>query len=176
MPSIKVRSVTIHSDRLTATAKEAHDGVQYVARSGLRRPELVDTDLEGDRDGFTDESGAISICVAAGDELGALSVNLQFEGKSGMHAVNLERQGSLIEQAGDWLGAVLEELGIDYQLDVEAQPCKQTDERLPVAVMAASLVALSNETVVSTSAKSGVAMRVEPAHSITRAGPLNRPR
>jgi hypothetical protein len=92
-------------------------------------PDLVDYDIQDGpaRLRLKENEGLISIAVQAGDSaIGDLYVNIQYEGPKGQPDLCMAGQNALLENAGDWLHKLLEELAPEdggWRLRIDAQPC-----------------------------------------------------
>lgn len=136
-----IEKIVVYS-ALEPTPEEQRDGIVYQPDGELTHPELIDEVIEDKkfRSGMLPNAGNISITVLAGEELGDISVNVQFEGKHKLYDQCLRNQGDLFDAASVWLGDLLEELGGDFDIVIEAKPCPHTGERLPLKHSADNLV------------------------------------
>lgn len=137
MSNVTVSKIVVYSG-LEATPDEKERGIIYVRDGALRHQEAVDKEIEDAkfRTGLDDGAGVVSITVIPGDELGQFSVNVQFEGRrTGQqreYDFCLEQQGALLIDASKCLGELLRELGVDFEVEIEAKPCPHTNLRLPL--------------------------------------------
>jgi hypothetical protein len=167
--AVRVAEKLVYSDR-EAAPEERDAGIVYTRRGDVRRPELINREIEDREHRKRIPLGAGNICIGihAGDELGELSFNVQFEGKSGEREFCLGEQNALLHDVSEWMHEFLTTVGHEdgeFVVTVEGKPCPFADRRLELEIATKHLEGRSHE--IEQTQQTTVKGTVATSHQIT---------
>ena len=117
--------------------REMEPGKRSIPPSGnpdASAAEMPNRSLEADdlRNRLKDNEGWLCVGVQPGSELGEVYVNVQFEGPKGKYDVCMAGQNHVLTTAASWLEEAIGELGGEYDVAIESEPCPKAT--VPVAI------------------------------------------